>query len=155
MWKMSIEYTVLGFKPTTFWTWVSPITTRPVVNVAILPNVLNHHSLVSKPLWHSFLQSWISTINTFISSSLRRASTWPRIARSCQTTTISSSTCSSRKRLTLNFELMTKRPSLRRYFEARLLETEHSLKISFNSDFSSIIFVVNSIYICNLKIMTN
>ena len=99
----------------------SRITTRHMVHVAILPNVLNHHSLVSKPLWHSFLQSWISTINTFISSSLRRASTWPRIARSCQTTTISSSTCSSRKRSTLNFELMTKRPSLRRYFEARLL----------------------------------
>ena len=29
MWKMSIQYTMLGFEPITFGTWVSPITTRP------------------------------------------------------------------------------------------------------------------------------
>ena len=30
---MSIQYPVLGFEPTTFQTWVSPITTRPVANL--------------------------------------------------------------------------------------------------------------------------
>ena len=29
MWKMSIQYPVLGLKPTTFWRVSSPITTRP------------------------------------------------------------------------------------------------------------------------------
>ena len=54
MWKnvMSIQYLVLGFKPTTFGTWVSPpITTRP--GFRPLGTVTNFYSKGSSRIAHS------------------------------------------------------------------------------------------------------